>query len=228
MIYTIWQLMLSTWDIKVNLPFPGPLSLSISSTFCRQRRAVRALTVLISGIRLAPTGQMWNASDWALRSRILSQQVAGKPQSSSIAVSHAEETHRPVCVNSTSSKVITKGDAISQPTEVLEVLKSSHFSPGCRLKHPKTHKSSVKSHDCWLLLECILDKMENFANRFDNWDRMVTHRAGCAPGKLHGRPTILQIPKSTAGQSWQKYQWFGFQFHPVYGYTFTTYWGSYV
>ena len=34
------------------------LSLSISSTFCRQRRAVRALTVLISGIRLAPTGQM--------------------------------------------------------------------------------------------------------------------------------------------------------------------------
>ena len=77
-----------------------------------------------------PTGTDWadvkrnmgtssTGTDWALRSRILSQQVAGKPQSSSIAFSHAEQTHRPVCVNSTSSKVITKGDAILQPTEVL-------------------------------------------------------------------------------------------------------------
>lgn len=80
MIYTVWQLMLSTWDIKVNLPFPGPLSLSLQHLLSPTTSCSRPDRV----DQRHPTGTDWadvkrnmgtssTGTDWALRSRILSQ-----------------------------------------------------------------------------------------------------------------------------------------------------------
>ena len=105
----------------------------------------------------------------------------------------AKQTHRPVYMNSTSSKVITKGDAISQPTEVQSW--SQAIFPQCENmlpRNPEWFQPIITADCCRKASYVSWIKMENFANQVHHFGTWWWLMSNWGPRK-NGRPTYAKV-----------------------------------